>query len=114
MNLTNFKILNFDLHLCLSFTNLTLAAKHGALIKLGEINVSELNVFVHELSNLVGLINILLDVFSLLSYGFNLLIILNFAFVLLFKLCHCFFLPLFILKHLLFDKFKFNLHLFFL
>jgi len=114
MYLSNLEILNFDLHLCLGITYLTLAAKHGALIKLGEINVSELNIFVHELGNLIGLINILFDVFSLLSYGFYLLIILHFAFILPFKLFHCFLLSFFILKHLLFDKLKFNLHLFFL
>lgn len=84
MNLSNIEVFHFNCDISIHFIDINVAVtrEQALLIEFRLIDMSELNVFVHELSDLIGFINISLDVFHLLMEEFNLLIGFYLVFVL--------------------------------
>ena len=111
MNLAYIKVLNLYSDISVHFIDIdvSVTGEQALLIKLWLINVSELDILIHELGNLVGFIDIPLDVLHFLMEEFNLLVWLDLVFVLLLELIHSLLLPLLLLLHLLSDHFKLNL-----
>lgn len=80
IDLSSLKILHFDLDLILGFVQLD--------VKLGDVDISEVNVLLHEFGDFVGLRDLAPNVFHLESDHVDLLLVLQLILVLLLLLLH--------------------------